>query len=102
MLGRAMDSLTGPRVCGTEDAAGMEGVVPGAVRGVPSQWQARHALLADRDAGWVVAAVQHGLDAQLAAGPGRCDGLEDHLMAGQRLPRQFEGDVGEQPVLDLG
>src|SRR5260221_8607609 len=101
-LGRAAGFAGRRLVCGAGNAPGGEGVVPGAVRGGPFQRQARHPLLADRDAGRVVAAVQHGLHPQPAAGPGRCDGLDDHLMAGQRPAPPVEGGGGEQPVLDLG
>jgi hypothetical protein len=69
---------------------------------VPFQRQRCHALLADRDAGRVVAAVQGRLDAQSAAGAGRRDGLDDHLVAGQGPAPPVEGDLREQPVLDLG
>ena len=79
----------------------MQGVVPGAVRGVPFQRQGCHPLLADRDAGRVVAGVQGRLNPQPAAGPGRRDRLDDHLMAGQRPAPPVQGDVREQPVLDL-
>src|SRR5207344_1556951 len=52
-------------------------------------------------AGGVVAGIQGGLHAQPAAGGGGGDGLDDHLVAGQRSAPPVEGDVGEQPVFDL-
>ena len=48
--------------------AGVQGVVPGAVGGVPPERQGVEALLADRHAGRVVAGVQGGLHPQPAAG----------------------------------
>jgi hypothetical protein len=80
----------------------VEGVVPGAVHGVALDRQGIQALGADRDSGRVVAGVQGGLDTQPAAGAGRRDGLDDHLVAGQWPAPPVHGDVGEQPVLDLG
>jgi hypothetical protein len=41
---------------------GIQGVVPGAVHGVPAQRQGREALLADGDAGGIVAGIQGGFD----------------------------------------
>jgi hypothetical protein len=79
----------------------MEGVVPGAVRGVWFERQGCHPLLADRDAGRVVAVIQGRLDAQPAARPGRRDGLDDHLMAGQGPAPPVESDGREQPVFNL-
>jgi hypothetical protein len=80
---------------------GVEGVVPGAVDGVALDRQGIQALPAGRDARGVLAGVQGGLDAQTAAGAGRRDGLDDHLVAGQWPAPPVDGDVGEQPVLDL-
>ena len=79
----------------------MKGVVPGAVRDVWFERQGCHPLLADRDADRVIAGVQGRLDAQPAACPGRRDGLDDHLMAGQRPAPPVQGDGREQPVLNL-
>ena len=101
-LGRAAGLSGRRRIRGAGGALRAKGVVPGTAGGVPFQRQRGHPLLADRDAGRVVAAVQHGLDTQPAAGAGRRDGLDDHLMAGQRPAPPVQGDVGEQPVLDLG
>ncbi len=86
---------------GSSHGIGTQGVVPGAVHGVPLQWQGGEALLADRDAGGVVAAVQVRLDAQPGARAGGLDGLDHDLVAGQRAAPPVEGDVGEQSVLDL-
>jgi len=101
-LGRAAGLSGRCRIRAAGGAPGVKGVVPGAARGVPFQRQGGHALLADRDAGRVVAVIQGSLDPQPAAGPGRCDGLDDHLMAGQRPSPPVQGDGREQPVLDLG
>jgi hypothetical protein len=90
------------RLRGAADQLGVEGVVPGAVHGVALERQGIQALPADRDARRVVAGVQGGLDPQTAAGAGRRDGLDDDLVAGQRPARPVHGDVGEQPVFDLG
>jgi hypothetical protein len=59
-------------------------------------------LLADREARREIAGIQGGLDSQPAAGAGRRDGLDDHLVAGQRPAPPVHRDVGKQPVLDLG
>jgi hypothetical protein len=56
---------------------GAEGGVPGAVYRVALKRQGIQALLADRDAGRVLAEVQGGLDPQTATGAGRRDGLDD-------------------------
>jgi hypothetical protein len=42
-----------------------------------------------------------GADSQAGAGGGGGDRVDDDLVAGQRPPTPVEGDVGEQPVLDL-
>jgi hypothetical protein len=83
------------------DGLGMQGVVPGAVHGVTLDRQGGQTFLADRDARRVVAGVHGGLDTQTAAGAGRRNGLDDHLVAGQGPAPPVEGDVGEQPVFDL-
>jgi hypothetical protein len=69
---------------------------------VPFQRQGSHALLADRNTDRVVAGVQDRIDMQATAGAGRRDRLDDHLVAGQGPAPPVHGDVGEQPVLDLG
>jgi hypothetical protein len=79
----------------------MEGVVPGAVHGMPLQRQSLEALFADRDPDGVVAVVEVGLDPQTGArGRGR-DRLNNDLMAGQRPAPPVERDVREQSVLDF-
>ena len=81
--GRAALLTGGHRLGGTRDGLRAQGVVPGAVCGVPLQRQGLEAFLADRDAGGIVAGVQGRLDPQPGAGAGRLDGLDDHLVAGQ-------------------
>src|SRR5215218_9394176 len=94
--------LTDVRRLGTAGGElGAEGVVPGAVHRVALKRQGIQALGADRDSRRVVAGVQGSLDTQTAAGAGRRDGLDDHLVAGQWPAPPAHGDVGEQPVLDL-
>jgi hypothetical protein len=90
------------RLSGAAGELGVEGVVPGAVHGVPLKRQGIQALPADRNARRVVAGVQSGLHTQTAAGAGRRDGLDDHLVAGQWPAPPVHGDVREQPVFDLG
>jgi len=80
---------------------GVQGVVQGAVSGVPPKRQRGEALLADRDADRVVAGVQHCFDAQPSAGAGRLDGLEHDLVTGQGATLPVERDMREQPKFDL-
>ena len=54
------------------------------------------------DAGRVLAGVQDGAHAQTGCGGCVGDQVDDHLVAGQRSPSPVQGDLGEQPVLDLG
>lgn len=51
--------------------------------------------------GGVCVLVQHGLDGQSGAGAGGRDGLQQYLVAGQRLPAQAVGDPGEQTMFHL-
>jgi hypothetical protein len=81
------------RLGGAGGELGVEGVVPGAVHGVALKRQGIQALPADRNARRVVAGVQGGLDTQTAAGAGRRDGLDDHLVAGQWPAPPVHGDV---------
>src|SRR5829696_10156957 len=91
--------LTDVRRLGTAGGElGAEGVVPGAVHRVALKRQGIQALGADRDSGRVLAGVQGGLDTQTAAGAGRRDGLDDHLVAGQWPAPPVDRDRAEQPV----
>src|SRR6266581_6221765 len=58
-------------------------------------------LVADLDTGGAGVAVQHGGDGQPGPGGDRGDGGQDDVVAGQRAAAPGEGDLGEQPVLDL-
>jgi hypothetical protein len=57
---------------------------------------------ADPDAGGVGAGVEFGVHGQAGAGGGGGDGLDDDFVAGQGASAPVHGDVGEEPVLDLG
>jgi hypothetical protein len=46
--------------------------------------------------------IQLGADGQPGAGGGRGDAVDDDFVAGQRPAAPVGGDVGKQPVLDLG
>jgi hypothetical protein len=59
-------------------------------------------LVADDGPGRAGGVVQDGGDAQPGSGGDRGDGAEDDLVAGQRAAAPGQGDLGEQPVLDLG
>src|SRR5674476_863742 len=58
-------------------------------------------FVAVADADRVLAGVQDGAHAQLGRGAGVGDQVDDDLVAGQRPPSPVQGDLGEQPVLDL-
>src|SRR6266480_8079816 len=58
-------------------------------------------LVADLDTGGAGVAVQHGGDGQPGPGGDRGDGGQDDVVAGQRAASPGQGDLGEQPVLDL-
>jgi hypothetical protein len=61
-----------------------------------------HLAVADFDADRVGAGVEGGGDGQAGGGGGRADELEDGFVAGQGSASPVEGDLGEQPVFDLG
>src|SRR5215831_19252319 len=60
-----------------------------------------HLLVADDGALGVGAAVEDGGDGQPGGGGDRGDGVDDDVVAGQRAAAPGQGDLGEQPVLDL-
>ena len=53
------------------------------------------------DAGGVGAGVEVGADGQPGGGAGGADQVDDDLVAGQGPAAPVQGDLGEQPVLDL-
>src|SRR6185503_11557154 len=57
--------------------------------------------VADADAGGVGVGVQLCVHAEPGAGGGGGDGLRDDFVAGQGPAAPVEGDVREEPVLDL-
>ena len=81
---------------------GAQGVVPVAVPVVARHGQRGYLLVADLRAGRVNSGVQLGADGEPGAGRGGCDARNDDLVAGQWPSPPVHGDVGEQPVLDLG
>jgi len=64
--------------------------------------QRRELLVGDPYPSGVEASVQLGMGLKAGAGPGRADQLHDHLVAGKWATRPVHGDVGEEPVLELG
>src|SRR5713101_5817755 len=60
-----------------------------------------HLRIADLGPGGAGAVVQHRGDHQPGAGGDRADGVDDDVVAGQRPAAPAQGDLGEQPVLDL-
>jgi len=69
---------------------------------VSDQGQGGDVFVAVADAGGVLAGVQDGVHAQAGCGGGVGDQVDDDLVAGQWSSSPVEGDLGEQPVLDLG
>jgi hypothetical protein len=49
----------------------------------------------------VGAGVEFGADGEPGGGAGGADEVDDDLVAGQRPAPPVQGDLGEQPVLDL-
>ena len=80
----------------------LDGVVPRAVETVGVELDAGEVSVRDLLLRGVEGGVQGRADGQARLGRGAADELDDHLMAGQRPAPPVKGDVGEQPVLDLG
>jgi len=80
--------------------ARLQGVVPVAVEAVPGDRHSGEYLVADLDAGGVLAGVELGADAQGGAGGSRRNALDDDFVAGQWPAAPVHGDVGEQAMLD--
>src|SRR5215207_8708966 len=89
------------RLTSSTSFARLHGVVPFAVECGGADPQGRHLLVRDLDARWVAVGVQGRPDRQPLGRGRRCDHVDDHLMADQRLAPPVVRYVAEQPMLHL-